>query len=288
MSVRAFFLLILVVLVAIRPGSAQHVHHKPEHTVITDSSTLAFIESVRQATKKYQRLQEAITAGYRPIGPDMPNMGQHWIHTEFARRRQINPARPGMLTYLRVDSVDVLTGVAFTQPVLQGETPPEMPYQGAMWHYHFRTLETEAIRPPHHEDPHEGPRLAMLHAWVWSENPDGVFAADNWALPYDRLGFEAPENVTPASAKALFLLDGGVAFYTSMASKVAGIDGEDLEVVQAGLEHAREQVKSITKDFNGTPVEMDEQLATVWYELQDRVAKDLGRKKWKVVGLILE
>ena len=219
MSLRNY-VLVAMILASSMPEKliAQHAHHTPEHTVITDSSTLAFLESVRLATQKYNNQQAAITAGYRPIGPDMPNMGQHWIHTEFARRRQINPNRPGMLTYLRVDSTDVLTGVAFTQPVLQGESPPELPYQGATWHFHFRTLETEAISPPHHEHTDTGPRLAMLHAWVWKDNPDGVFAADNWAPSLcPGRDWTYLQRSNPGFCKStVFLLDGGVCVLYSL------------------------------------------------------------------------
>ena len=36
------------------------------------------------------------------------------------------------------------------------------------------------------------PRLAILHAWVWAPNPDGVFVTDNWTLPFVRLGLVLP------------------------------------------------------------------------------------------------
>ena len=282
-------LVISLLLIGIQEKSiAQHVHAPAHHEAITDSSTLAFLESVRQGTKKYQDIQAAITAGYRPIGPDMPNMGQHWIHTELARRRGFNPSRPGMLTYLRVDSVDVLTGVAFTQPVLEGESPPELSLQGATWHFHFRTLETEAISPPHHHDSDAGPRLAMLHAWVWKDNPDGVFAADNWGLPFVRVGLDVPPTVTPASAKALFLLEGGVSFYVSMAGKVGGIEGKHLERIRVQLENARESVDGLVELFDGKPEDLENDLGEIWKTLQKNIAGDLGRKKWKSVGYIFE
>lgn len=281
--------LIIMLLAGIQEKAvSQHVHHPNQHEAITDSTTLAFLESVRNGTKKYHNVQAAITAGYRPIGPDMPNMGQHWIHTELARRRGFNPSRPGMLTYLRVDSVDVLTGVAFTQPVLEGQSPPELSFQGATWHFHFRTLETEAISPPHHHDSDEGPRLAMLHAWVWEDNPDGVFAADNWGLPYIRMGLEVPDKVTPASAKALFLIENGVDFYASMASKVGGMEGKHLERIRVQLEKARVSVEGLIESFDGTPSDMDNTLVEIWHTMQKNLAGDLGRKKWKSVGYIFE
>jgi hypothetical protein len=31
--------------------------------------------------------------------------------------------------------------------------------------------------------------LTMLHAWIWSDNPDGLFALEHKALPYLRAGY---------------------------------------------------------------------------------------------------
>ena len=108
-----------------------------------------------------------------------------------------------------------LVGLGFAAPLLAGELPPEAPAGRDAWHDHSRTIEDETVLP--HTDPvHEhhgegpGPRLAMLHTWLWAPNPDGVFAADNWSLAFVRLGLTVPAASPPDAAKALSLLTGGV------------------------------------------------------------------------------
>jgi hypothetical protein len=58
-----------------------------------------------------------------------------------------------------------------------------------------------------------GTTVALLHAWIWLENPAGPFAADNWALPFARLGYAPPAALAPDAARALSLLSGGDVYY---------------------------------------------------------------------------
>ena len=44
-----------------------------------------------------------------------------------------------------------------------------------------------------------------MHAWVWSQNPDGAFATNNWVLPLARLGVSVPESTSPDALRALAL-----------------------------------------------------------------------------------
>jgi len=62
-----------------------------------------------------------------------------------------------------------------------------------------------------HLIPGGGPRIAVLHAWIWLENPDGLLATDNWALPYARLGYRVPPGASHEAARAVALAagDGG-------------------------------------------------------------------------------
>jgi hypothetical protein len=48
-------------------------------------------------------------------------------------------------------------------------------------------------------------RLAVLHAWIWSANPAGVFATDNWSLPFLRLGIPAVPSAPRDALQALGL-----------------------------------------------------------------------------------
>jgi hypothetical protein len=49
--------------------------------------------------------------------------------------------------------------------------------------------------------------LFVLHAWVWTPNPDGVFVTDNWTLPYARLGVAPPATRARNAACTLALAD---------------------------------------------------------------------------------
>jgi hypothetical protein len=55
--------------------------------------------------------------------------------------------------------------------------------------------------------------VAVLHAWIYVANPAGLFASDNWALPFVRLGLEPPARFPEAAARALALAADGAMFY---------------------------------------------------------------------------
>jgi hypothetical protein len=62
------------------------------------------------------------------------------------------------------------------------------------------------------------PGIAVLHAWLWLENPAGLFATDNWALPWHRLGIPPPEWAVAGSpaAMATALASGGEAYFATV------------------------------------------------------------------------
>jgi hypothetical protein len=53
--------------------------------------------------------------------------------------------------------------------------------------------------------------------WVQVSNPAGVFAAENWALPFARLGVSTPSRFSPGAARALSLLSGGERYFLDLA-----------------------------------------------------------------------
>lgn len=177
------------------------------------------------ATRKYRDQAEAILDGFRPIGDDFPAMGEHWIHVGRVFDGRLDPARPEILSYARLDGEPVLLGVAYALPLLAGESPPSWPVAPEAWHDHYGSLDEETFQPRSHMDPSaDGPRIAMLHAWIWAENPDGLFAADNWAIPYLKLGLE-PDPVSADAARALSLLSGGDAFFGDLVQESAELSG---------------------------------------------------------------
>lgn len=247
----------------------------------------AFVREARAATSRYQDVDAAVAAGYRKMGPDMPNMGEHWIQPSMAARGSLDPARPPVLTYLPTDSGKVLTGVAFTAPVRPGEAPPEMPLN-AQWHFHIGGLEEEAFGHKHaamHHADEDRTRLAMIHAWIWVDNPDGTFAADNWALPFVRLGISRPSQATPCAAKAAFLLSGGVEYYTRMAQTATELTPAELAAVQTTLEMYRLKVEKMLDGARGFPVDA-EALSQLWSELWEVVAQNVNEEARRELSML--
>lgn len=259
---------------AAKPASAQHTHRasaSPERESRPDE--VAFVEQVRAATERFKDRSEAVAVGYRRVGPDMPNMGEHWINIDRVMQRPFDPARPSVLTYVGVDGQPVLTGVAYTVRVPAGEAPPEVPFSGT-WHYHTGSLTEEGFGLGMHDSrgqpAHEVPRLAMLHAWIYTPNPDGLFAADNWALSFVRLGIRPPAAPSSAASRALFLAAGGSAYYLDAIRHVATLSAQEEEAVGAILARYRAALEPLAAAMRArgeaTGAESEE-LATLWYAL---------------------
>lgn len=193
----------LAVLAALGATPAAGQHH-----VTNASATGAdFLNRAREATARYHDQARAIADGFRPVGPDAPAMGQHWVHPGRVLGSLFDAAQPAGLTYIMLGDRPTLTGVIYVLLLDQEVQAPEEPAGADSWHFHNGELSDEALLSTH--DPvrgrdRTGLRIAVLHAWLWAENPDGPFAAENWLLPYRRLGL-APRHATPRSAKAVSL-----------------------------------------------------------------------------------
>lgn len=261
-------------MMAARPASAQHAHHGPvppglEHR----PDVAAFVQQARAATERFRDRNEAVAAGYRLVGPDMPNMGQHWINISRVLKRPLDPARPSVLTYVPVGGQPVLTGVAYTVPLAAGELPSDFPFPGA-WHFHTSTLTDEGfglgMNGGRARTDHEGPRLAMIHAWIYTPNPHGLFAPDNWALSFVRLGISPPESPSSAAARALFLVAEGAGYYLDAIRHAAGLSVPEAEAVRTILERHQAElvpfVAAMRERGEATPEECAK-LAVLWYAL---------------------
>ena len=227
---RAALLLLLAA-----PVAAQHTHGHGPHPAALDSAQVAFLATAERALDAFADPADALAAGFRPLGPDMPHMGQHWVHPGRAVGRDVDPAEPSMLTYLPVGGRQVLTGAAWTIPIGPDEAPPSFPWPGA-WHAHAGRLMDEAFGlVPHGVRETDRPRLAMLHAWTGVPNPDGAFAADNWALPFARAGVPVPRLVTPDAGRAVALAAGYAPFFREAAVRTAAPSPEALGRIEAAL-----------------------------------------------------
>jgi hypothetical protein len=191
----------LAFLALVTPVQAQHDHHSTtaEGAALSDQ-----IASVRRATERYLDHANALADGYRRFGAEGPLMGEHWYHPELVRK-PLDLSRPATLQYATIAGRRTLVGVAYNVYQRPGEQPPEG-FAGTTdhWHVHDMPKLAKALvadRPllswivdRRAQQGRIGAgdqrsQLVMVHAWIWSDNPDGMFAQQQRVLPYLRAGF---------------------------------------------------------------------------------------------------
>ncbi|HWK89833.1 MAG TPA: hypothetical protein VNP72_07550, partial [Longimicrobium sp.] len=188
------------------PAAAQEHHHPPATPEAASPELAAQVEGVRRATERYRGLEAARRDGYRRFGDEGPLMGEHWYHPDLTRG-PLDLERPSTLQYATIGGRKVLVGVAYTWYRRPGEPLPEgFAGEGDAWHTHdvarlarAATAERPVLRWVVDRRIARGrvgagdgrTLLTMVHAWVWLDNPDGLFAGQHRALAYLRAGLPA-------------------------------------------------------------------------------------------------
>lgn len=212
----------LLVLLTVLPApvlAQEHMHmmHTAATTSARDSAALrAQIEAVRAATARYRDHANAVKDGFRLFGQESPLMGEHWYRRDLVGA-SLDLRHPSTLQYANIGGRKVLVGVAYSVYRRPGEPLPEG-FAGAEDHWHTHDIAklasaATADRPVLHwlvqrriEKGKMGPGgrslLTMVHAWVWLDNPDGMFAQEQRALPYLRAGLPAAWAARGDSASA--------------------------------------------------------------------------------------
>lgn len=188
----------------------------------------AQLEEVRAATARYRDHAAAIRDGYEQFGRlEGPLMGEHWYDSDIVEQ-PLDLSRPSTLMYATIDGERELVGVAYTV-YRRPEDPMPEGFVGDQdqWHVHdvaeiARTAVADRailswilerrIAAGKVGGGDGRTHLTMVHAWVWSENPDGVFAQDNRTLPYLRAGLPAlyaAEGDEPAAQGVALLAEDG-------------------------------------------------------------------------------
>jgi hypothetical protein len=160
------------------------------------TKTASELEKARQATAKYQDVHAAEADGYQMVGGDMPGMGIHYVLTMEPNRFDIE--KPPILLYAKNSAPQdgySLAGVGYFWNAPEGPDgqPLNSPFPKslAVWHRHENICVL-----PHLENPHGlsesqcqeqgGHFIAktqwLVHAWIWKDNPTGVFSPENPAL----------------------------------------------------------------------------------------------------------
>ena len=159
-------------------------------------NTAAELERARQATAKYQDVHAAEADGYQMVGGDMPGMGIHYVLTMEPNRFDIE--KPPILLYVKSSAPQggySLAGIGYFWNAPEGADGqplnPPFPKSLALWHRHENICVL-----PHLENPHGlsesqcreqgGHFIAktqwLVHAWIWKDNPTGIFSPENPAL----------------------------------------------------------------------------------------------------------
>jgi hypothetical protein len=279
MSTRAT--LSIVILIALvrgaAPASGQLAAVGAPTLSAREPGVAEFVARAREGTARYRDQQAAIDAGFRRVGVDFPAMGEHWVSLQRVMADSFDATTPSVLTYVRVDGVPTLAGVAYTALLDPGEALPAFATAKPFWHEHNGTVVEESFPPAEHTDPPDAgeAHLAILHAWVWIDNPDGVFTTDNWSLPYARAGVQAPRVGAAELAAALSLGTGGADYYL-LAARNAGrlSDGEALSaerLLRAEASRIAAHVACMRARHALDPAE-ERELVERWRALWDAVA----------------
>jgi hypothetical protein len=210
-----------------------------------DTSALAvdhFTARARQATARFKDRDAAIAESYVKVGPDFPAMGEHWVNGELIMRGELDPTRPAILTYTNVAGKPTLTGVVYALALARNEAPPMLPV-GAGWHDHVGSIDEESLLFGHDHHSDDDIRLVVMHAWIWQPNPDGMFATDNWALPFARLGLAPPSTTNQSAARAIALLSDSGAYFAQLFARVGELDDGEATRVEAVLGRRREELE---------------------------------------------
>jgi hypothetical protein len=181
-------------------GNSHAMHAAAPHAMHAIASTLSFtelqqtasdLERARLATAKFQDVHAAEAAGYQKLGGDFPGMGTHFVLTMEPGKFDVE--KPPILLYVKnSDGGYTLGGVGylFDAPAGPDGQPvnPPFPKSLALWHQHDNICMLPNIDNPHGLSEAEcrgkgGHFVAktpwLVHAWIWKDNPQGVFSPEN-------------------------------------------------------------------------------------------------------------
>jgi hypothetical protein len=133
--------------------------------------------------------------------------------------------------------------------------------------------------------PTHGLRLAVLHAWIWLDNPAGTFVTDNWALPFARLGLRAPAHIPAGAPRALTFLSGGMPYYISLADQVGSPSRDEEHRIEEILARHQSMItawwKSRAPDAVASPTDinaLDAMWNALWQDVEHSVRADVANR----------
>ena len=281
------------------PVRAQHQHHgAPDRT---DSTVLAQqVTAVRNATERYRDFEAAKKAGYKRFGVDGPLMGEHWYHPGLVKG-QLDLERPATLQYAVINGKRELVGVAYNVYQRPDEPLPEgFAGRSDHWHVHDVTKLARALvndRPVLRRVVNRRiargkvgagdgrTQLVMVHAWIWSDNPDGMFAQQHRVLPYLRAGLPAEwaQHGDLDAAWGTALLRDGCKFELERLDRLAQLTDGQERAIRNECSRATERVQAAT----GTSAHaFNETAASAWRAVgavRDRLLTPAQKRRLEAV-----
>lgn len=127
------------------------------------AQTVWELQQAKASTARYRQLQNALRDGYEDINVITPGMGHHFMKPSLADAT-FDFTKPEILVYNKhSDGSYELVAVEYAVPLtlLPTAAPEGFTGQVDVW------------------DRNAGFGLWLLHAWVWAENPLGVFNPTN-------------------------------------------------------------------------------------------------------------
>jgi hypothetical protein len=244
-------------------------------------SRAEFASLAHEATARFQDKATAIGEGYRQIGPDFPTLGQHWVNMSILFTGLFDPARPSVLAYADIGGKPTLVKVAYALPIGATETVPDFPWAAGAWQYLDGNV-AEAGLPSDGTSAGAtagGLRVAVLHAWIWLENPLGALAMHNWALPFRRLDLTSPSATNPAAAHALGLVTGGASYYRKVLLALGQPSATEVAEIDELIEDHRRKVDDwLSLHASSASLSANDvaPLAAIWQSLQTSILERVG------------
>ncbi len=138
----------------------------PGTNLSKDNQLQVELARVRAATAKYHNINTAIADGYADINLYVPNMGWHYLNTAVLDST-FDMEHPELLVYMdKPGGGYQLVAVEYAVPLsMSADAPEGFTGSGDVW------------------DVNSQFQLWTLHAWVWYNNPNGVFSEYNPRVP---------------------------------------------------------------------------------------------------------
>jgi hypothetical protein len=232
-------------------------------------------------------------------------MGEHWVSYARVMEDSVAPDRPSILIYVNGPDGPRLSGVAYTKLVAGRGGPPPFPAGGA-GHEHSGSVGEESLPVRHSATAHappgrppapsgataadpagDAPRLFVLHAWVWTPNPEGVFVTDNWTLPFARLGVSPPATHARDAACTLALADDRDGYHRRTLDAALALSGPQESLAarvlarrQARAEDAARPVRAAGRLTPPVAARLGAECDSLWSDLETALpqrAADLRR-----------